>query len=403
MSESKRNVPKLRFPGFTEAWEQRKFDDVFVGLSSNSLSRADLNTETGLIQSVHYGDVLIKYGECLDAQCDQISYVSDDGIAHKLSSNRLELGDVIIADAAEDETVGKCTELVKLGTNPIVSGLHTIPVRPRISFALGYLGYYLNAGVYHNQLLPLMQGTKISSVSKTALDTTIVRFPSMVEQSILVDLFDRISDLITLHQRKLDHLKLQKRGLLQKMFPRDGADRPEIRFPGFTDAWEQRKLGEVASEFQSGEFIAANEIVETGAYPVYGGNGLRGYTNRYNHEGFFVLIGRQGALCGNIKSADGKAYFTEHAVVVKANSEHDTRFLVYLLGRMNLGQYSGQSAQPGLAVGVLKELDSAFPLKAEQARIGSFFRDLDDLITLHQRKLDHLKLQKKALLQQMFI
>lgn len=209
-SKCVRNLLRLRLKTFeietdgevTFAWEQRKFDDVFVGLSSNSLSRADLNTETGLIQSVHYGDVLIKYGECLDAQCDQISYVSDDGIAHKLSSNRLELGDVIIADAAEDETVGKCTELVKLGTNPIVSGLHTIPVRPRISFALGYLGYYLNAGVYHNQLLPLMQGTKISSVSKTALDTTIVRFPSMVEQSILVDLFDRISDLITLHQRK---------------------------------------------------------------------------------------------------------------------------------------------------------------------------------------------------------
>ena len=161
---------------------------------------------------------------------------------------------------------------------------------------------------------------------------------------------------------------------------------PEIRFEGFTDPWEQRKLGEVASEFQSGEFISATEITENGDYPVYGGNGLRGYANRYNHEGFYALIGRQGALCGNVNCADGKAYFTEHAVAVQANQCNDTGFLVYLLSRMNLGQYSGQSAQPGLAVSTLKEVETLLPSKYEQYRIGSLLKDLDSLITLHQRK-----------------
>ena len=178
---------------------------------------------------------------------------------------------------------------------------------------------------------------------------------------------------------------------------------PEIRFEGFTDPWEQRKLGEVASEFQSGEFISATEITENGDYPVYGGNGLRGYANRYNHEGFYALIGRQGALCGNVNCADGKAYFTEHAVAVQANQCNDTGFLVYLLSRMNLGQYSGQSAQPGLAVSTLKEVETLLPSKHEQYRIGSLLKDLDSLITLHQRKLELLRNIKKSLLDRMFV
>ena len=177
---------------------------------------------------------------------------------------------------------------------------------------------------------------------------------------------------------------------------------PEIRFEGFTDPWEQRKLGEVASEFQSGEFISATEITENGDYPVYGGNGLRGYANRYNHEGFYALIGRQGALCGNVNCADGKAYFTEHAVAVQANQCNDTGFLVYLLSRMNLGQYSGQSAQPGLAVSTLKEVETLLPSKHEQYRIGSLLKDLDSLITLHQRKYDKLCTVKKSMLDKMF-
>ena len=145
-------------------------------------------------------------------------------------------------------------------------------------------------------------------------------------------------------------------------------------------------MSEVTDEFQSGKYIAAADIEETGDYPVYGGNGLRGYCNTYNHDGEFALIGRQGALCGNLNYSSGKAYFTEHAVAVKANASSNTRFLYYLLDKMNLGQYSDQSAQPGLAVGKLIKLENMFPSKEEQDRIGGFFENLDNLITLHQRK-----------------
>lgn len=177
---------------------------------------------------------------------------------------------------------------------------------------------------------------------------------------------------------------------------------PKIRFKGFDGDWEQRKLGDVAQEFKSGNSLKADEIDITGDYPVYGGNGLRGYTSTYNHDGEYALIGRQGALCGNMNYSAGKAYFTEHAVVVKADENNDTRFLYYMLDTMNLGQYSDQSAQPGLAVNKLVKLENSFPKKEEQQQIGAYFRSLDHLITLHQKKFEQLTILKKYMLQKMF-
>ena len=191
--------------------------------------------------------------------------------------------------------------------------------------------------------------------------------------------------------------------MLQKMFPQKGEKNPEIRFSGFTDDWEQRKLGEVTQEFKSGNALKSDEISITGKYPVYGGNGLRGYTLNYNHDGEFALIGRQGALCGNMNYSAGKAYFTEHAVVVEADSNNNTRFLYYMLNTMNLGQYSDQSAQPGLAVNKLIKLKNFFPEKSEQIKIGAYFSNLDHLITLHQCELEKLKNFKKFMLKKMFV
>ncbi|MCL1976372.1 MAG: restriction endonuclease subunit S [Firmicutes bacterium] len=177
---------------------------------------------------------------------------------------------------------------------------------------------------------------------------------------------------------------------------------PEIRFKGFTDAWEQRTLGDVCGNFRSGNSITADNIYEVGEYPVYGGNGLRGYTDSYTHEGDFVLIGRQGALCGNINIAKGKVYISEHAVVVSENELSDIGYLVQLLTKLQLNRFSESSAQPGLSVDKLKKIDSSSPTKEEQARIGVFFRTLDNTIAIYKRKLYGLRELKKAYLQQMF-
>lgn len=177
---------------------------------------------------------------------------------------------------------------------------------------------------------------------------------------------------------------------------------PEIRFKVFCGEWEEIVLANACLHFRSGKFIKAEDIKKVGAYPVYGGNGLRGYTSEYNHEGTYALIGRQGALCGNMNFSNGKAFFTEHAIAVQATEKNDTLFLYYKLGLMNLGQYSGQSAQPGLSVNKLTELEIFSPVKAEQTTIGNYFQKLDSLINQHHQKHDKLNSIKKAMLEKMF-
>ena len=200
------------------AWEQRKFGDCFEFLKSNTLSRAGLNGENGTARNVHYGDILIKFGDCLDGERSDLPFITDDTVLPKYAGSILREGDVIFADTAEDETAGKCVELRKLPKEPTISGLHTIPARPRFPFGTGYLGHYLNSDAYHRQLLPLMQGIKVISVSKAALQDTQVRFPGLSEQSAIGAALNEIDSLITLHQRKLDLLQNIKKSLLDKMF-----------------------------------------------------------------------------------------------------------------------------------------------------------------------------------------
>lgn len=212
-------VPEIRFTGFTDDWEQQAFEKAFDFLQNNTLSRAELNNENGVAKNVHYGDVLIKFGEYLDISNSVLPYITSQLVTNRFRSSILKNGDVVMADTAEDETVGKCTELAGISHYPIISGLHTIPLRPKIKFAAGYLGYYMNSSRYHNQLLPLIQGTKVSSISKNALKNTSILFPSKTdEQRLIGQFFIQLDDLIIFHQRKLEKLKQLKQAMLHKMF-----------------------------------------------------------------------------------------------------------------------------------------------------------------------------------------
>ena len=166
---------------------------------------------------------------------------------------------------------------------------------------------------------------------------------------------------------------------------------PNLRFPEFQGEWEYFLINDVCSEFKSGKNIKADFVFECGEYPVYGGNGLRGYTSSYNHEGSYVLIGRQGALCGNVRSVYGKTYITEHAIAVAGNERSNTNFLHYLFLKMNLGQYSDQSAQPGLAVNKLLKLKVALPIISEQTKIAKFLSLLDERIATQNKIIDKLQ------------
>ena len=216
-------IPEIRFVGFTGVWEQRKLGDTLCSLQNNTLSRAELTYEEGTIKNVHYGDILVKYGEVLDVKNEQIPNIIDTTVAEKYKASFLQNGDVIFADTAEDETVGKCSEIAGLTDETALSGLHTIPYRPRLKFATGYLGYYLNSSVFHQQLIPLMQGIKVTSISKSAMQNTDIIYPkSFDEQEKIGAYFMHLDHLITLHQHKCDQLKEVKRFMLQNMFPQKG-------------------------------------------------------------------------------------------------------------------------------------------------------------------------------------
>ena len=187
----------------TSSWEQRKFDEVFdCTVPNNTLSRAELSYDEGTVLNVHYGDVLIKYGSVLDVQKDDIPRIPHR-CREDFNGALLQDGDVIIADTAEDETTGKACEIGNLQGSAIVSGLHTMVCRPRNRMALGYLGYYLNSNAYRHQLLPLMQGIKVLSLSRSNIQKTSVSYPIAVkEQQLIAYYFSQLDNLITLHQRK---------------------------------------------------------------------------------------------------------------------------------------------------------------------------------------------------------
>lgn len=167
--------------------------------------------------------------------------------------------------------------------------------------------------------------------------------------------------------------------------------------------WKEYKIGDVFAYLKSGKGIHANEISSKGEYPIFGGNGLRGYTTRNNFEGDCAIIGRQGAFCGNVRYFKGKAYMSEHAIIAVANENNSTRFLAYLLGIMNLGRFSGQSAQPGLSVTELAKQSITVPSLSVQKKIATILSSLDDKIELNRRINGNLEQQVQALFKSWFV
>ena len=382
--------PAIRFKGFTDDWEQRKLGEISseIGDGLHSAPTYDDNGTYYFINGNNLDSGKIKVDLNETPKVSSFTFMQND---KKLDSSTILL--------SINGTIGN---LAYYKGEPVMLGKSAAYLKIRYANK-SFIYTALQTSNIMEKFTLSLTGTTIKNLGLDAIKNTIFLIPNQREQEKIAKLFTNLDHLITLHQRKYDKLVNIKKAMLEKMFPKDGAKTPEIRFKGFTDDWEQRKLGECCIEFKSGDTIKAEKILANGKFPVFGGNGLRGYTNQYNHDGEYALIGRQGALCGNMNYSCGKAYFTEHAVAVSANNDFKTRYLYYSLGKMNLGQYSGQSAQPGLAVNRLIELKNIFPRKKEQEKIAKLFTNLDQLITLHQRKLEKLQNIKKACLEKMFV
>ena len=423
------NTPNIRFKGFTDDWEQRKFVNVFDGLQNNTLSRADLNYESGTVKNVHYGDVLIKFGEYIDASKTDLPYISDDTKADKFKSSFLQNGDIIIADTAEDDTVGKCTEIQGSEGLKLLSGLHTIACRPKEKYGPLFLGYYINSPAYHNQLKPLMQGIKVTSISKSALQDTDMIIPKSIdEQMIIGEYFSNLDNLITLHQRKCDETKELKKFMLQKMFPKKGEKKPEIRFAGFTDDWEQRKVldlliqpvtdgpHETPELVEEGvPFISVDAIVDNKIdFSRKRGNISEKYDElcckKYKPQLHDVYLVKSGSTVGKVAIVETTEKFNiwSPLAAMRCGDKTYPYFLYNLLQTKDLqaqvADKASNGTQPNLSMRELEKFPVCVPSNIEeQKKIGAYFEQLDNLITLHQRKCDEAKELKKFMLQNMFV
>ena len=401
----KSDAPAIRFKGFSDAWEQRKFDEVFdCTVPNNTLSRAELSYDEGTVLNVHYGDVLIKYGSVLDVQKDDIPRIPHR-CREDFNGALLQDGDVIIADTAEDETTGKACEIGNLQGSAIVSGLHTMVCRPRNRMALGYLGYYLNSNAYHHQLLPLMQGIKVLSLSRSNIQKTSVSYPIAVkEQQLIAYYFSQLDNLITLHQRKFEKLTNVKKSMLEKMFPQNGSSYPEIRFKGFTDPWEQREVGDLLIERSqqapmSDEYPLMAFIANEGVAPKgerYDRSAL--VTDTVNklykktEKGDFIYSSNNLETGSIGLNKYGKACISPVYSIFEPTGIADSDFLGRRLVRKDFINAMVKWRQ-GVIYGQWRIHESDFlkieisvPSVEEQRKIGAYLDQLDNLITLHQRK-----------------
>lgn len=421
------NRPIIRFNGYQSEWQTEKFSSVFTPLKNNTLSRAELNDEEGNAKNVHYGDVLIKFGEYLDAEKEHIPFITSDELAEKLSSFALQNGDIIIADTAEDSTVGKCTEIGNIPEDvPVVSGLHTIPVRPNADFASGYLGYFMNSDAYHDQLVPLMQGTKVSSIAKAYLGETDIHFPPDIsEQEKLSSFLHYLNDLIVGQQQKHQKLIAFKSACLNKMFPSSGSSVPEMRFDGFTAEWQQKRLGDLVEigdidhrmpatvsdgipYLMTGDFCGINELNFTNVKMI-SEEDYEQLSRKIKPEKGDILFARYASV-GAVRYVDCSEKFliSYSCAIIKSGKKINSEFLYHYLTsqvaqqQIRLEINTGSQSNVGID-SLQNNIYVIMPDPNEQKEIADYLSSLDRLISLHHRKSDKLMQLKQSIANNMFV
>ena len=419
--------PKIRLKGFFGEWGKAPFSETFDSLKNNSLSRAELS-DCGEVKNIHYGDVLVKYGECVDVNKDVETFVKDKEVAKKLHlSCAIKNGDIIFADAAEDNTVGKCSEVIANEGDAIVSGLHTIACRPKKDFAPMYLGYYLNSNAYHDQLLPHIQGTKISSISKKAICQTEISFPTdKNEQQAIASYFQHLDSLIQSTTKKVESLKQVKTASLQSMFPLEGETTPRVRFKGFEGEWEKVSLKKYAKRInrknknmESTLALTISSIdglvsqIDYFNNLVVGAN-LANYYLLKNGEFAYNKSYSKGYPFGSVKRLDryDQGILSTLYIVFSINDEISSDYLARFFDTTLWHKQVAERAEEGarnhglLNIGAddFMTIDIVVPKSLdEQQKIADYFTNLDSQITLQTQRLEKLKQIKSACLDNMFV
>lgn len=258
-----------------EDWDTLTFRECFETLPNNTLSRAELNDLGGTVKNIHYGDVLIRFPAVLDCRREALPYVNPEH-AGRLGAAFLRDGDVVIADTAEDTAVGKAAEILGAEGQRVVSGLHTIPCRPRQGdrFAPKWLGYFMNHRAYHDQLLPFITGTKVSAISRSAIADTVIAVPGRAEQERVVEALSDMDGLIAGLERLIGKKRDVRRGAAEALLsgrlePGGGDSAAEYRI-GELGGFYSGLSGKTKADFGHGDAryitflnVLENEIIDT--------------------------------------------------------------------------------------------------------------------------------------------
>jgi len=388
--EKKALVPALRFPEFRNAGEWRK--KPLAPYIEEYSERASSSTELEVYSSTREG---LK---------PQSEYYDGRNLVNDGQYGVVPNGYFVYRHMSDDDVFK--FNLNQLGKKIAVSKEY--PVFKAVNLDAHFLINKLNEGQEFKKFaVSQKKGGTRTRLYFSALRTFESFFPDFEEQKKIADCLTSIDELITAQTQKLYALQTHKKGLMRQLFPADGETVPNRRFPQFRDneEWEEKTLGDIC-DMQAGKFVRASDIKEAkngGDYPCFGGNGLRGFTTTFTHNGRYPLIGRQGALCGNVMLAEGQFHATEHAVVVTPNEGVSTDWLFYKLIHLNLNQFATGQAQPGLSVDNLKKVELKIPSEEdEQQKIADCLTSIDELISIQARKVAVLKNHKRGLMQQLF-
>lgn len=305
----------------------------------------------------------------------------------------LQDGDILISITADIGIIGYINEKVP---KPAYINQHIACLRlPAKKADSLFLSYYLASHEPQRRFAEITDVGAKTGINLTTVGKLKLLCPPLPEQHAIAEALSDVDALLD----GLDRLIAKKRNLKQAAAQQLLTG--QTRLPGFIERWRTVDLTSICS-MKSGEGITSTNIDRFSIYPCYGGNGLRGFTSRYTHDGAFALVGRQGALCGNVFGVEGKFYASEHAIVVTASEQTDIRWLTLVLEKMKLNQYSESSAQPGLSVSkILKLTITTPPTRTEQTAIAEVLTDMDAELAVLEKRRDKTHLLKQAMMQEL--
>ena len=398
---------------------------VYTFKGNNSLSREKLNYERGSLKNIHYGDIHTKFSTHFDITKEVVPYInpSEPVDAFKAEKFCIE-GDIIFADASEDlEDIGKAIEIVSLGGEAVVSGLHTILARQTGSdLVLGFGGHLFKSRLVRTQIQKESQGSKVLGLAGSRLANINIPFPhSQSEQQKIADCLSSVDELMAAQARKLDALKTHKKGLTQQLFPREGETQPRLRFPEFQNAeeWEPKSIG------QLGEVVTGS-TPSTARPEYYGGDRLfvspadisddrfigktktnlteLGFRETRLIKANSILFVCIGSTIGKIAQNSHECATNQQINSVVPNLDNSDGFVYYALSGITdkIANIAGRQAVPIVNKSLFSSVELPVPKLPEQNRIANCLSSLDQTILAQTQKLQALKTHKKGLMQQLF-